>query len=173
MRRAPQGGNHLRGRGPRVRGLDAPGVLLQRGDAAVKGLGGSQGSGRTCTAPRSLGVSPVEACEIVPPQDLGEPLDRAEAGTALGGNPTRAVWGEGATGDAPMDMEVVLERLPPGMAPQGKTACTAEPRGVPPERLPGGRGAPAEEAVEELGMALGQGVARVRQGQDTMKRGHV
>ena len=39
MRIAPQVGNHLRGRGKRFLGIDDPGVLLQRGDEAVKGLG--------------------------------------------------------------------------------------------------------------------------------------
>ena len=156
--RAPQGGDHLRGRGKRFLGIDDPGVLLQRGDEAGKCLGVSQGDCRAGKAQRSLDVSPVEAREIFPPKDLGEPFDGEEEVAALGGNPALAVWGEGAPGDDPVDMDVVLERLPPGMEHQGQAEFPAEPLGVPPERLQGGRGALEEEAVEELGIALGQGL---------------
>ena len=100
-------------------------------------------------------MGPVEAREIFPPKDLGEPSDREEEGAALGGNPTLTVWSEGATGDDPVDMDMVLERLPPGMEHQREAEFTAEPLWVPPERLQSGRGALEEEAVEELGVALG------------------
>ena len=120
-----------------------------------------------------LGGGPLETLEILAAKDLGQSPDREEEVAALGGNPALAVWGQGATGDEPVDMDVVLERLPPGMEHQGQAEFTAEPRGVPPERLQGGRGALEEEAVEDLGIALGQGVELVRQGQDTMERGNV
>ena len=173
MRIAPQVGNHLLGRAKGRLGIDHPGVLSQLGQEAVKGFGGSQGSCRAGTAQRSLGVCPVEAREIFPPKDLGEPFDGEEEVTALGGNPACAVWGEGATGDDPVDMDVVLERLPPGMEHQGQADLTAEPLGIASEGLQGGRGALEEEAVEQLGVALGQGMERVRQGQDAVEVGNV
>jgi hypothetical protein len=100
-------------------------------------------------------VGPVEARAILPPQDLGEPSDREEEVAALGGHPTLTVWSEGATGTDPVDLDRVLERLPPGMEHQREAEFTAEPLWVPPARLQGGRGALEEEAVEELGVALG------------------
>jgi len=59
------------------------------------------------------------------------------------------------------------------MEHQGQAEFTAESPGVPPERLQGGRGALEEEAVEDLGIALGQGVELVRQGQDATEIGNV
>src|SRR5712691_5214159 len=67
-------------------------------------------------------------------------------------------------------MDVMLERLSPGMEHQGEADLTAEPPGITAKGLQGGGGALEEEAVEQLGVALGQGVERVRQGQDTMER---
>src|SRR6266446_3106286 len=97
MGRATQVGDHLLSRGKGFLGIDHPGVLPQRGHEAVKGLGVSQGGGRAGTAQRSLRVGLMEAREIFPPKDLGEPFDRDEEVAALGGNPTLAIWGEGAT----------------------------------------------------------------------------
>ena len=70
-------------------------------------------------------------------------------------------------------MDVMLERLSPGMEHQGEADLTAEPPGITAKGLQGGGGALEEEAVEQLGVALGQGVERVRQGQDTMEIGNV
>jgi hypothetical protein len=140
-------------------------MLPQLGQEAGKGLGGSQGGGRAGKAQRSLGVSPVEAREIFPPQDLAEPFDGEEEVAALGGNPALVVWGEGATGDDPVDMDVMLERLPPGMEHQGEADLTAEPPGITAKGLQGGCGALEEEAVEQLGVALGQGIEFVWQSQ--------
>ena len=99
--------------------------------------------------------------------------DGEEEVAALGGNPTRAVWGEGATGDDPMDMDVMLERLPPGMEHQGEADLTAEPPGITAKGLQGGCSALKEEAVEDLGIALSQGIELMGQGQHAMEIGNV
>ena len=171
--RAAQVRDHLLGRGKGWLGIDDPGVLLQRGDEAGKSLGVGQGSRGTREAQDLLGVGPLEAREILAAQDLGQAFDWEEEVAALRGNPARAVWDQGATGDDPVDVDVVLERLPPGMEHQGQADLTAEPPGITAKGLQGGGGALEEEAVEPLGVALGQGVERVRQGQDTMEIGNV
>src|SRR5260221_13158834 len=118
MGRATQGGDHLVGRGKGWLGINPPVVLLQRGNEAGKGLRMSQRGCRASQVQRSLSVGPLKAREIFPPKDLAEPFDREEEVTALGGKPALAVRGEGATGDDPVDMDVVLEGLPPGMEHQ-------------------------------------------------------
>ena len=70
-------------------------------------------------------------------------------------------------------MLMLLERLPPGMQHQSQADLTAEPPGIASEGLQGGRGALEEEAVEQLGVTLGQGIERVRQGQDAVEVGNV
>src|SRR2546427_12986238 len=70
-------------------------------------------------------------------------------------------------------MNVVLERWPPVMEHQCKTDLTAEPRGIASEGLQGGHGARKQEAVEELGVALGQGVELVQQGQGAVEGGNI
>ena len=155
MRIAAQVGDHLRGRGKGRLGIDHPVGLLQRGDEAVKGCGVGQGGRGARESQGVLGVGPLEAREILAAKDLGEPFDGEEEVAALGGNPPLTVWSEGATGDDPVDMDVVLERLCPGMEHQGEAEFAAEPPGITSKGLQGGRGALEEEAVEELGVALG------------------
>src|SRR6516164_10629093 len=148
-------------------------MLPQLGHEAGKGRGVSQGGGRAGQVQRSLGVGPLEAREILAAQDLGQSSDREEEVAALGGNPARAVWGQGATGDDPVDMNVMLERLPPGMEHQGQADLTAEPSGITAKGLQGGGGALEKEAVEDLGIALSQGIERMGQGQHAMEIGNV
>jgi hypothetical protein len=173
MGRAAQVRHHLLGRGNRRLGIDHPGVLPQLGQEVGKGLGVSQGGGRAGKTQGSPGVSPVEAGEIFPPQDLAEPLDREEEVAVLGGHPARAVRGESPTRDDAVDMDVMLEGLPPGMEHQGEADLPAEPPGITAKGLQGGCGALEEEAVEQLGVALGQGIEFVWQSQDTMEIGDV
>ncbi len=68
---------------------------------------------------------------------------------------------------------MMLERLSPGMEHQGEAEFAAEPPGITSKGLQGSRSALEEEAVEELGVALGQGIERVRQGQDTVEVGNI
>ena len=107
MRIAAQVGDYLRGRGKGRLGIDHPVGLLQRGDEAGKGFGVGQGGRGTREAQGVLGVGPLEAREILAAKDLGQSPDREEEVAALGGNPALAVWGQGATGDDPVDMDVV------------------------------------------------------------------
>ncbi len=111
---AAQVRDHLLGRGKRRLGIDDPGVLLQRSDEAGKNLGVGQGSRGTREAQDILSVGPLEAREILAAQDLGQAFDWEEEVAALRGNPALAVWDQGATSDDPVDVDVVLERLPPG-----------------------------------------------------------
>jgi len=60
-------------------------------------------------------------------------------------------------------MLMLLKRLPPGMEHQGEADLPAEPSGITAKGLQGGGGALEEEAVEELGVAVGQGIECVWQ----------
>jgi len=68
-------------------------------------------------------------------------------------------------------MLMLLKRLPPGMEHQGEADLPAEPSGITAKGLQGGGGALEEEAVEDLGIALSQGIELMGQGQHAMEIG--
>ena len=53
---------------------------------------------------------------------------------------------------------MLFQGLAPRMQDHGNPEFPAEPRGVTPEGLQGGRSGLKEEAIEEAGVALGEGV---------------
>jgi hypothetical protein len=66
-------------------------------------------------------------------------------------------------------MDVVFQGLAPRMQDHGDPEFPAEPRGVTPEGLQGGRGGLKQEALEESGVALGEGVQGMGQGKHAVE----
>ena len=62
-------------------------------------------------------------------------------------------------------MEVLSEVLPPGVEHHGDAELTAEPPGIAAELEQGLRGGVEQQAIDEGGMALGEGVEFVGQGE--------
>jgi len=118
-------------------------------------------------------LSPVEAREILPRKTLARPFDGEEKSRRLVAIQRAPSGARAPPVTIPWTWMWCSSVCPQVWEHQGKTEFTAEPLGIASERLQGGRGAPEEEAVEDLGIALGQGVELVREGQDTMKIGNV
>jgi hypothetical protein len=66
-------------------------------------------------------------------------------------------------------MEVVFQGLAPRMEDHGDPEFPAKPRGVPPEGLQGRRRGLKQEAIEDAGIAVGEGIQEMGQGKHAVE----
>ncbi len=109
-----------------------------------------------------------QAGEIAATEDLGQGADGKQE-AAPRGNPVRAVRGERAAGHDAVNVDVLGERLPPGVEHGGDAEVTAEVPGIAAEPRQGGRGGLEEQAVDQVRMALRQRVEGVGQREDDVE----
>ena len=76
-----------------------------------------------------------------------------------------AVGAQGTVGDDAVNMDMLPEILPPGVEHHGDAELAAEPAGIAAELEQGLRGGVEQQAIDERGIALGDGVEFVRQGE--------
>jgi hypothetical protein len=85
------------------------------------------------------------------------------------GNPAGAVGGQGAAGDNTMQVEVLGEILPPGVQDRRAAEVAAEMAGIAPKGGERVSDRVEEHRVEDAGVALGERVEGVRQGEDEVE----
>ena len=108
-----------------------------------------------------------EEVEILAAEHLREGGGEEESATGRS-QPARPVGAQGAVGDEAVDMDVLPEVLPPGVEHHGDAELATEPSGIAAELEQGLRGGVEQQAVDEGGMALGEGIELVRQGEHDM-----
>ena len=111
----------------------------------------------------AMGVG--EEVEILAAEDLRQGGGGEEESAAGWSQPALAVGAQGAVGDDAVDMDVLPEILPPGVEHHGDAELAAEPAGIAAELEQGLRGGVEQQAVDESGIALGDGVELVGQGE--------
>ena len=167
---APEVLEHLRGASEGALGVDDPGVLAQLG---------KERRSRTRFAERRGSARERKACAVQRFTERGEELPakhrrerlHREQKPAPRPNPDTRIR-ERPAGDQRMHVQVLAERLAPGVKHQRGGELAAEPAGVVPEldeRL-GGRG--KEHGVERARVALCERVQFVRQREDQVVVGH-
>ena len=109
-----------------------------------------------------------EEVEILAAEDFRQGGGGEEESPAHGGEPALAVGAQGAVGDDTVDMDVLPEILPPGVEHHGDAELAAEPSGIAAELEQGLGGGVEQQAVDERGIALGDGVEFVGQGEYDM-----
>jgi len=69
-----------------------------------------------------------------------------------------AIVAEGAAGDHAVDMDVLIEPLPPSVQDHGDAELAAEPAWIAPEFQQRLRGGSKQQPVDHLLVVLGQGI---------------
>ena len=161
---APEVGEDIGGAGKRCFGVDDPVVRLQRGLQTLEGAGVVEAivAGH---AQLAVAVGDGEEVEILAAEDFRQGGGGEEESPAHGGEPALAVGAQGAVGDDTVDMDVLPEILPPGVQHHGDAELAAEPAGIAAELEQGLGGGVEQQAVDESGIALGDGVEFVGQGE--------
>ena len=165
---ATEVGEHVLGPGEGRLTVDDPGLgaeFLEPGGKRRRLGEGSQAPGEMQSAPVE---GPPQAGETPAAEDLRQGADGEEEG-GPGGNPARAVPGERSARDDAVDVHVLGEGLAPGVEDGGDAEVTAEMARVAAEAQEGGGGGVEQETVEELGVALGERVEGVGQGEDDVE----
>ena len=106
-----------------------------------------------------------EEVEILSAEDLRQGGGGEEESAPRRGQPALAVGAQGAVGDDAVDMDVLAKVLPPGVEHHGDAELAAEPPGIAAELEQGLRGCAEQLSVDEGGIALGDGIELVRQGE--------
>jgi hypothetical protein len=123
---------------------------------------------RAGEAEGALGEGATEGVEVLAAEDCGEGPDGEEKPRRRG-DPARAVGGQGAAGDDTVQVEMLGEILAPRVQDRGAAEVAAEVAGVAPEGREGVDDGSEEQGVEDAGVALGEWVERMRQGEDQVE----
>ena len=161
---APEVGEDIGSAGKRCLGVDDPVVRLQRGPQALECAGVVEAIVAR-HAQLAVAVGDGEEVEILAAEDFRQGGGGEEESPAHGGEPALAVGAQGAVGDDTVDMDVLPEILPPGVQHHGDAELAAEPSGIAAELEQGLGGGVEQQAVDESGIALGDGVELVGQGE--------
>ena len=106
-----------------------------------------------------------EGVEILATEDLRQRGGGEEGSAPRRSQPALAVGAQGAVGDDTVDMDVLPQILPPGVEHHSDAELAAEPPGVAAELEQGLRGGVEQQPVDEGGIALGDGIELVGQGE--------
>ena len=106
-----------------------------------------------------------EGVEILAAEDLRKRGGREEESAPRRRQPALAVGAQGAVGDDAVDVDVLPQILPPGVEHHGDAELAAEPPRITAELEQGLRGRVEQQSVDEGGIALGERVELVRQGE--------
>ena len=161
---APEVGDYIGCPGKRSFGVDDPVIRLQRGLQRLERAGVVEAivAGH---AQLAAAVGGGEGLEILATEDLREGGLGEEESAPGRSQPALPVGAQGAVGDDAVDMDVLAEILPPSVEHHGDAEFAAEPPGIAAELEQGLRSGVEQQAVDESGIALGDGVELVRQGE--------
>ena len=159
---------YVLGTGEGPLGVDDPLGGAEGGDEAHEGgaVGERGGAGREGEVPRvERGAEPRE---VLPAEGAGQRADRKEK-PGPAGDPARGVGGERAPGDQAVNVEMLAERLSPGVQDRSDAHRTAEAPWVSPEGEQRVRGGAEEQRLENAWVPPRQSVERMGECEDHME----
>jgi len=112
----------------------------------------------------------LEGVQILGPEDLREGAHREEE-VRVGGDPSRALWGEGAAGDEAMKVDVLAEVLAPGVQDGGDAEIASQVLGIAREGLKRFGRRLEEEMVDQARLVLGEMVESMGEREDDVEVG--
>src|SRR5712691_5211323 len=168
VRVAPEVGEHVIRAGEGGLAVHDPGLLSQLGDPRAEGRRLSERGDPAGAMQGAAREGALQPRQIAAAEDLRQGADGEEE-VGPRGNPPCPIPRQRAPGDDAVDVDVLRERLAPRVEDGGDAEVAAEMTRVAAEaRERGGRGL-EQESVDQPGMALGEGVEGVREGEDDVE----
>jgi hypothetical protein len=165
---APQVFEHVFGAGEGALGVHDPVGLAELSEPRGESRGLGEGRERAGEDELVLRIGAPEGVEVLGAEDDGKGADGEEKPRRRG-DPAGAVGGQGAAGDDTMQVEVLGEILPPRVQDRRAAEVAAEMAGIAPEGGEGVSDGLEEQRVDDAGIALGERIEGVRQGEDQVE----